>query len=109
MRYTAALFAELHMSNSRNLENEIHDTLKAYYEIARDDFIEYVTQHIVESFMNSEDGPVLCFSPVYVAGLSDDDIEDLGMEDKTVARQRVDKEATLERLKHAERIALRYA
>ena len=109
MRDTAALFAELHMSNSRNLENEIHDTLKAYYEIARDDFIEFVTQHIVESFINSDDGPVLQFSPVYVAGLSDDDIEDLGMEDQAVTRKRVEREETLERLKHAERIALKYA
>ena len=109
MRETAALFAELHMSNSRNLENEIHDTLKAYYEIARDDFVEYVTQHIVENFINSDDGPVLRFSPVYVAGLSDEDIEDMAMEDKRTAKQRVENEATLERLKHAERIALRYA
>lgn len=109
MRDTAALFAELHMSNSRNLENEIHDTLKAYYEIARDDFIEFVTQHIVESFVNSDDGPVLRFSPVYVASLSDDDIEDLAMEDQTVTRKRVERETTLERLKHAERIALKYA
>lgn len=109
MRETAALFAELHMSNSRNLENEIHDTLKAYYEIARDDFIEYVTQHIVEDFISSDDGPVLRFSPIYVAGLSDDEIEDLATEDKTIAKERVEKEATLKRLKHAERIALRYA
>ena len=109
MRDTAALFTELHMSNSRNLENEIHDTLKAYYEIARDDFIEFVTQHIVESFINSDDGPVLRFSPVYVASLSDEDIEDLGMEDQTVTRKRIEEEATLARLKHAERIALKYA
>ena len=109
IRDTAALFAELHMSNSRNLENEIHDTLKAYYEIARDDFIEFVTQHIVESFINSDKGPVLQFSPVYVASLSDDDIEDLGMEDPAVSRKRSENEATLKELKHAEGIALQYA
>ena len=109
MRDTAALFSELHMSNSRNLENEIHDTLKAYYEIARDDFIEYVTQHIVENFINNEQGPVLMFSPLYVAGLSDEDIQDLAREDEVVVKERDQKEATLERLKRAERIALRYA
>ncbi|KAL8783805.1 MAG: hypothetical protein Q9195_009272 [Heterodermia aff. obscurata] len=109
MRDTAQLFSELHMSNSRNLENEIHDTLKAYYEIARDDYIEYVTQHIVENFINSENGPVLMFSPLYVAGLSDEQIEDLAMEDEGVVKDRIEKEAALKRLKSAERIALRYA
>lgn len=109
MRDTAALFSELHMSNSRNLENEIHDTLKAYYEIARDDYIEYVTQHIVENFINDEDGPVLFFSPLYVASLSDNDIEELAMEDEDVVKQRTQQEAILKRLEHAERIALKYA
>ena len=109
MRDTAQLFSELHMSNSRNLENEIHDTLKAYYEIARDDYIEYVTQHIVENFINSDNGPVLMFSPLYVAGLSDGQIQELAMEDEGVVKDRVEKEATLKRLKSAERIALRYA
>ena len=109
MRDTAQLFSELHMSNSHNLENEIHDTLKAYYEIARDDYIEYVTQHIVENFINSEDGPVLIFSPLYVAGLSDEQIAELAMEDEGVVKTRIEKEATLKRLKNAERIAHRYA
>ena len=109
MRDTRQLFSELHMSNSRNLENEIHDTLKAYYEIARDDYIEYVTQHVVENFINSENGPVLMFSPLYVAGLSDSVIEELAMEDEGVVKERIEKETTLKRLKSAERIALRYA
>ena len=109
MRDTAALFSELHMSNSHNLENEIHDILKAYYEIARDDYIEYVTQHIVENFINDEDGPVLIFSPLYVASLSDNEIEELAMEDEEVLKQRTQQEAILERLKHAESIALKYA
>ena len=109
MRDTAQLFSELHMSNSRNLENEIHDTLKAYYEIARDDYVEYVTQHVVENFINSEKGPVLIFSPLYVAGLSDEQIEELAVEDEGVVKDRIEKEVALKRLKSAERIALRYA
>ena len=34
MRDTAALYSELHISNSQNLEDEVHDTLQAFYEIA---------------------------------------------------------------------------
>jgi len=109
MRNTAALFSELHMSSSRNLENDIHDILKAYYEIARDDFIEFVTQLVVEKFVDSERGPVLLFSPSYVSSLSDEEIAGLATEDEALLRERAEKEETLARLKRAEKIALRYA
>ena len=108
MRDVGALFAELHMSNSQNLEDEVHDTLKAYYEIARDDFIEYVTQLIVEPYLSDLEGPVLFFSPVYVAGLKDEDIRLLGQEDETNTRKRAEKEETLARLNQAEKIAREY-
>lgn len=109
MRNTAALFSELHMSSARNLENDIHDTLKAYYEIARDDFIEFVTQLVVEKFVDNERGPVLLFSPTYITSLSDEAITDLAVEDEAVLRDMAEKEETLARLKRAEKIALKYA
>lgn len=109
LRDTSALFSELHMSNSRNLENEIHDTLKAYYEIARDEFVEFVTQLVVEKFLDCQQGPVLLFSPMYVAGLSDEAIADLAGEDEALVRERQEKEATLARLSRAEKIALSYS
>ena len=108
MRDVDALFAELHMSNSQNLEDEVHDTLKAYYEIARDGFIEYVTQLIVEPYLSDPEGPVLFFSPVYLAGLKDEDIQLLGQEDETNVRRRAEKEETLARLNRAEQIAREY-
>ena len=108
MRDVDALFGELHMSNSQNLEDEVHDTLKAYYEIARDDFIEYVTQLIVEPYLSDPEGPVLFFSPVYVAGLKDEDIQLLGQEDETNVRKRAEKVETLARLNRAEQIAREY-
>ena len=108
MRDTGLLFAELHMSNSQNLEDEIHDTLKAYYEIARDDFVEYVNQLIVESYLNDMEGTVLFFSPIYVAGLKDEDIEVLAAEDEETVRKRKTLRETLKRLNQAEEIACEY-
>ena len=105
----STLFSELHMSNSRNLDNEIHDTLKAYYDIARDEFVEFVTQLVVEKFVSSPRGPVLLFQPQYVAELSDEKIIDLATEDEAVIREREEKEATLGRLWRAESIALKYS
>ena len=108
MRDTGLLFAELHMSNSQNLEDEIHDTLKAYYEIARDDFVEYVNQLIVEPYLNDMEGTVLFFSPIYVAGLKDKDIEVLAAEDENTVRERKTLRETLARLRKAEEIAREY-
>ena len=106
---TDSLFKELHMSNARNLENEIHDTLKAYYEIERANFIENVTQLIVETYLNDPEGPVLRFSPVYVSRLSDQEIQELAAEDEAIIQTRKEKEATLSRLKQAEAIAKKWA
>lgn len=108
LRDTASLFAELHMSNSQNLEDEIHDNLKAFYGIARDDFIEFVTNLVVEPYLNEDKGPVLFFSPIYVAGLTEERIEKLGGEAEQVVRERAELEAIIARLNHAEKIALKY-
>ena len=108
MRDTGLLFAELHMSNSQNLEDEIHDTLKAYYEITKDDFVEYVNQLIVEPYLNDTEGPVLFFSPVYVASLKDEDIEVLAAEDEKTVLNRKTLGETLARLNQAEAIVREY-
>ncbi|KAL2037914.1 hypothetical protein N7G274_009389 [Stereocaulon virgatum] len=108
MRDTGALFEELHMSNSQNLEDEVHDTLKAYYELARDDFVEYVNQLIVESYLDDPKGPVLFFCPVYVAGLKDEEIEALAAEDEKTVIRRKTLEETIARLDQAEKIAREY-
>ena len=109
MRDTASLFAELHISTSRNLEDEIHDILKAYYEIAMNDFVEFVNQLVIEPYLHDPKGPVLLFSPLYVAGLADSEIESLTAESLSTQRERVDLMATLERLRVAERIAGKFS
>ncbi|KAL9609552.1 MAG: hypothetical protein Q9167_005683 [Letrouitia subvulpina] len=108
MRDIPSLFDELHMGNAQNLEDEIHDTLQAYYELARNDFVEYVTQLVVEPYLKDPQGPVLCFSPVSVGSLSDGELEDFAAEDEKLVRERAQAEETLARLKKAEEIAARY-
>lgn len=107
MQDTASLFAELHISNAQNLEDEIHDTLKAYYEVERERYIDYVTRIIVEPYLTDPRGPVLCFSPLYIAGLSDKEVEDLGAEDDSLVRIRAMREEDLVRLNRAKNIATR--
>ncbi|KAI4251147.1 MAG: hypothetical protein LQ352_005034 [Teloschistes flavicans] len=107
MRDITSLFDEMHMSNTRNLEDEIHDILKAYYEPELHHFIHHVTDQVVEDYLSDSRGPVLHFNPTYVGSLTDDEIKELGAEDEGVAKSRAQQQATLDRLGCAEEIALR--
>ncbi|KAL9602655.1 MAG: hypothetical protein Q9219_001644 [cf. Caloplaca sp. 3 TL-2023] len=104
----SSLFHELHMSNPRNLEDDVHDTLKCYYELARHDFVEFVTQQVIESYLNDPEGPVLFFNPGYIGSLSENVIDDLGAEDPVMVRTRSEKEETLSKLEEAEQIVLKH-
>ncbi|KAL9056790.1 MAG: hypothetical protein Q9206_002619 [Seirophora lacunosa] len=109
LRDVTSLFDELHMSNGQNLEDDIHDTLKSYYELALHDFIEFVTQQVVESYLNDPTGPVLFFNPTYIAALGPQEIDELGAEDPGIVKERMRLEAQLARLNRAEEIALKYS
>ena len=109
LRDVAALFDQIHMSNAQNLEDDVHDILESYYELALRDFIEYVNQHVVESYLTDAEGPVLFFNPTYVSRLSQESIEELDAEDADMAAKRQELQARIERLNRAEAIALKYS
>ncbi|KAI9769296.1 MAG: hypothetical protein M1839_003773 [Geoglossum umbratile] len=104
----SSLFDALHISNSENLADEIHDTLKSYYDITVVNFVEFVNNHIVERYVSSPDGPVRLFSPHWVAGLSDKDLARLAGDDKETLAKRKEGEDVLEGLLMAEKILRDY-
>lgn len=108
MRNMTSLFDQIHMSNAQNLEDDIHDILKSYYELALGDFVEYVNQHVVESYVRDPQGPVLFFNPTYISHLPAKSIDELGAEAAHVMAKRKGLQETLERLNRAEEIALKY-
>ena len=108
MRNVTSLFDQIHTSNAQNLEDDIHDILKSYYELALGDFVEYVNQHVVESYVRDPQGPVLFFNPTYISQLPAKSIDELGAEAAHVIAKRKGLQETLERLNRAEEIALKY-
>lgn len=108
MRNVTSLFDQIHTSNAQNLEDDIHDILKSYYELALGDFVEYVNQHVVESYVRDPQGPLLFFNPTYISQLPAKSIDELGAEDADVIAKRKGLQETLERLNRAEEIALKY-
>ncbi|KAL8691610.1 MAG: hypothetical protein Q9218_003205 [Villophora microphyllina] len=102
-----SLFNDIHLSNVHNLEDEIHDTLKVYYDLAVHEFIEYVMQ-VVESYLNDPEGPIPVLKPTYIASMTEDEIKELGAEDEGIASNRAKSQATLTKLKRAEETILKH-
>jgi hypothetical protein len=104
LRDPSSLFDALHISNSENLADEIHDTLKAYYDLAVVHFIESVNNHIVERYVGAPDGPVRAFSPLWVAGLQNWELGQLASENRETLVKRKEKESVLQRYQKAEKL-----
>ncbi|KAI9798528.1 MAG: hypothetical protein M1825_005333 [Sarcosagium campestre] len=99
------LFHELHISNSKNLEDEIHDILEAYYTLERTKFVENVNRIVVERYLYDPTGPVLFFSPRYIVGLDDAETDRLAAEHPSLVEQRSMAVERLAKLSLAEKIA----
>lgn len=83
------------LSNSRQITNEIHDILHAYYKVARRRFIDCVRMQVADCMLVTGDNtPLKLFSAALVAGLAPDVMEEIAGEENQVKneRQRLDKE-----------------
>ncbi|KFZ14601.1 hypothetical protein V502_06004 [Pseudogymnoascus sp. VKM F-4520 (FW-2644)] len=99
------LLEEIHPRGAQNTEDEIHDLLKAYYEIARQEYITYITKEIIEHFLEDPKGPVLGLSVEYIQELSPDRIGLLGGEDDDIIASRREAKVNIEKLEEALKIA----
>ncbi|KAL3424105.1 vacuolar sorting protein VPS1 [Phlyctema vagabunda] len=99
------LFEQIHPSCAQNTENEIHDVLKAYYDVAREDFIQYITQHVVEPFLWNKEGPLMGLSTEFILNLPTERIEELGGEEESVIISRQETSEKIRKLEAASRIA----
>ncbi|KAG9238404.1 P-loop containing nucleoside triphosphate hydrolase protein [Amylocarpus encephaloides] len=102
-----ALFNELHPhgSRSQNVEDEIHDLLRAYYEVRVQDFVYDVSNNIDEPFLVGGEGPLLGLSTGFVMGLTEGEIEVLGGDEEADVVRRRECEGRIRRLQEAVWIA----
>ncbi|TVY46890.1 Dynamin-A [Lachnellula occidentalis] len=102
-----SLFNEIHYAGDRreNVEDEIHDLLKAYYELALRNFIYDVRHNITEPFLQDSSGPLLGLSTDFVLGLKAEEVDVLGGEDECVVVSRREADEKIGRLEVAMRIA----
>ncbi|KAL5351057.1 hypothetical protein ACLOAV_004632 [Pseudogymnoascus australis] len=63
------------VSNDEQSTQDLHDTLKSYYKVARKRFVDAVcVQAIVHFLVSSKEGPLWLFSPQFIGGISDVDL-----------------------------------
>jgi hypothetical protein len=102
-----ALFNELHPNGARsqNVEDEIHDLLRAYYEITLQNFIYDVTHNINEPFLLDKKGPLLGLNTDFMMGLSNEEVEQLAGDEEVDIVARRESEVRIGRLEEALEIA----
>ncbi|OBT42407.1 hypothetical protein VE00_06005 [Pseudogymnoascus sp. WSF 3629] len=98
------LFDEVHPRATRNTEDEIHDLLKAYYEVALETFKTDI-HRLVEEFLKDTKGLILGLSDEYVLNLHKEQVDILGGEDEFVVVARNATMAKIKRLQQATEIA----
>ena len=94
-----------HLSNEDQAVNDIHDVLKAYYQVAVKRFMDNVLKSVVERHLIGLDGPVMTFTPEYVGNLVDADLADLAAESYKTSSVRVDISQRATRLSEALKVA----
>lgn len=93
------------MSNNDHMIQDLHDTLKSYYKVARKRFVDAVCLQAVDHYLVSgKRSPLWIFSPHFIGEMSDTELHQIaGDEDETI-RRRNTLETELDSLKAGEKI-----
>jgi hypothetical protein len=96
---------EVVMSNDDHTIQDLHDTLKSYYKVARKRFVDAVCLQAVDHFLVSgKTSPLWIFSPHFIGKMSDAELHQIaGDEDETIKRRNM-LETELGSLKAGEKI-----
>lgn len=77
------------MSNAKHTIWELHDTLEAYYKVARKRFVDNICMQAADfQLVTGPRNPLKLFSPQFVGSLSDEQLEEIAGEDAGLIRKR---------------------
>ncbi|KAH7304159.1 P-loop containing nucleoside triphosphate hydrolase protein [Stachybotrys elegans] len=101
----ALLYDAMHSSSTSNTVNDVHDTLKVYYEFSLQSFIRYIVTNIVEDFLGYLDGPLKGLTRRFVEQLPVAEIDRLAQEPRETAEKRQELKLDIKSLLAAEKCA----
>jgi len=77
------------MNNVDHTIRDIHDILYAYYKVARKRFVDNVCMHAaIYHLVHGPDTPLKLFSPKFVNGLTNEQLQEIAGEDLSLKRKR---------------------
>ncbi|KAK1807768.1 hypothetical protein LTR12_017883 [Friedmanniomyces endolithicus] len=96
------------MSNADHIVKDIHDILRAYYEVTLERFKDNVLKQATDYFLLSgPDTPLNLFSPTFVSALTPDEVEHIAGEAPKVKRRRAQLGREIRSLSEAKAILIR--
>lgn len=92
-------------SNADRTIQDLHDILKSYYKVARKRFVDVVCMQAVDYFLiTGPAAPVKLFSPSFVSGLTEDQLDRIAGEDVSTRRRREELRREIENLTNGKNI-----
>lgn len=92
------------ISQDYNIQ-EIHDILKSYYQIARERFVDCTFKQAAgHCLVFGRDTPLRLFSPKFVSGLTEQQLEDIAGEDAGTKRKRKALQEQVEDLENGKKV-----
>ena len=96
------------MSNTQHIIQDIHDILQSYYKVARKRFVDNVVKQAVTHFVvTGPETPLNLFSPMFVSGLTPEELEHVAGEAPRMKRERARVTKEIKSLTEAKTILLR--
>ncbi|KAK6344628.1 hypothetical protein TWF718_006586 [Orbilia javanica] len=93
------------LSNDDTTVRDIHDILKAYYDISIRRFSDNIVLQVIERHLLGKNGPLRLLKPEYVSGLTDQELRLIACEDYQAAAKRRELQVKLERARNAQEAA----
>lgn len=92
-------------SNADHTIRDLHDILKSYYKVARKRFVDVVCMQAVDHYLiTGPAAPVKLFSPSFVSGLKEDQLDRIAGEDISTRRKREELRREIENLTNGKKI-----
>lgn len=95
-------------NTSTNLEYtvcDLHDILRSYYKVARKRFVDNICMQAGDRFLvTGPDTPIKVFSPSFVSGLTDEQLDTIAGESAATRRKRGDLRREIESLEQGKKL-----
>lgn len=92
-------------SNTDHTIRDLHDILKSYYKVARKRFVDVVCMQAVDHYLlTGPTAPVRLFSPNFVSGLEEAQLDRIAGEDVSTKRKREELKREIENLRNGKKI-----